>query len=167
MRSRWQTKCYAKQGRVFRRWPGRQDTLNNWARENTRIKWRFTKFFLFFKWNVCWRFNTCIEVKRGYSQESIFGKNSQLLIPDINIWRRKAPYKVINIYRINVCLWSCFLSCATRHRQVFSSANVTIQMTTELQSSHCRLGTRIAQLCKGFGKYFPRRGLERGREWSD
>ena len=42
---------------------------------------------------------------------------------------------------------------------MFSSANVTIQMTTELQSSGCRLGTRIARLCKGFGKYFPTRGL--------
>ena len=40
-------------------------------------------------------------------------------------------------------------------------------MTTELQSSRCRLGTRIARLCKGFGKYFPTRGLGRGREWSD
>ena len=57
--------------------------------------------------------------------------------------------------------------CGTRHGQVFSSANVTIQMTTELQSSGCRLGTRIARLCKGFGKYFPTRGLARGREWSD
>ena len=167
MRSRWQTKCYAKQGsgvQAVARPPGHSQQLGSRKYQN---KMKIHAVFWFFKWNVCWIFNRCIEVKRDYSQESIFGRNSQLLIPDINIWRRKAPYKVINIYRINVCLWSCFLSCATRHRQVFSSANVTIQMTTELQSSHCRLGTRIAQLCKGFGKYFPRRGLERGREWSD